>query len=157
MTSRRAEELVAAGADLAPASHNPAAASSSPLQHRIGHEGRHRLSNRGIVGALQLVLARQQEIDHLLTEFDLDQPQPQAPVRFGADLPRRSVTANKRFLDLRTRSRAGVIAIALACNSVTVCVALLHWPRLGFWSVTFASTVPVTLHCYTGPDLVSRP
>src|SRR5277367_169099 len=44
--------------------------------------------------------------------------------------------SRRRFLDLRTRSRAGVIAIALACNSVTVCVAVLHWPRLGFRIVT---------------------
>ena len=52
---------------------------SCPLQCRIRHECRHRLPNRGIVGALQLVLPRQQEIDHLLTEFDLDRPQPQPP------------------------------------------------------------------------------
>ena len=62
-----------------PSPARPPLPASSPLQHRIGHEGRHRLSNRGIVGALQLVLARQQEIDRLLTEFDLDRPQPQPP------------------------------------------------------------------------------
>ena len=41
--------------------------------------------------------------------------------------------SRRRFLDLRTRSRAGVVAIALACNSVTASA----------------------LHCYIGPDLVS--
>ena len=38
-----------------------------------------RLPNRGIVAALQLVFAGQEEIDHLLTDFDLDRPQPQPP------------------------------------------------------------------------------
>jgi hypothetical protein len=67
----------------------PPLPASCPLQHRIGHECRHRLPNRGIVAALQLVLARQQEIDHLLTEFDLDRPQPQPPAfsRFANAFP----------------------------------------------------------------------
>ena len=43
--------------------------------------------------------------------------------------------SRRRLLDLRTRSRAGVIAIALSCSSVTRCA----------------------LHCYIRPDVVSKP
>src|SRR4029077_9104935 len=82
-----------------------------PLQCRIGHKCRHRVPNRGIVGVLLLVFAGQEEIDHLLTDFDLP-----SIVRSPS---------RRRFLDLRTRSRAGVVAIALACNSVTVCAFLV--------------------------------
>ena len=65
------------------------AVASCPLQRLIGHECRQRLANRGIVGALQLVFAGQEEIDHLLTDFDLDRPQPQppAPPRFANAFP----------------------------------------------------------------------